>query len=79
MKNIKRKSIVVSALLSVMACVIFSSGFVESAFAESANMKNWPILRLPNQSGMSSRTVDLLKPGALKEYGFGRMADIDWL
>ena len=35
MKNIKRKSIVVSALLSVMACVIFSSGLVDGAFAES--------------------------------------------
>ena len=36
MKNINQKSIIVSALLSVLACVIFSSGFVESAFAESA-------------------------------------------
>ena len=36
MKNIKRKSIVVSALLSVMACVIFSSGLVDGAFAETA-------------------------------------------
>ena len=35
MKNIYQKSIIVSVLLSVLACAVFSSGFVESAFAES--------------------------------------------
>jgi hypothetical protein len=36
MENIKRKSIIVSIFLSVLACVISLSGWVESAFAESA-------------------------------------------
>jgi hypothetical protein len=36
MKNIKRKSIIVSILLSVLACVLFFSGLAESVFAESA-------------------------------------------
>jgi len=35
MKNISQKSIIVSALLSVMACVIFFSGLVESVFSET--------------------------------------------
>ena len=35
MKNIKRKSILVSALLSVLACVIIFSGLVESVFSET--------------------------------------------
>ncbi|WP_300455610.1 hypothetical protein [Desulfobacula sp.] len=36
MKNLKRKSIIVSIFLSVLACVISLFGWVDSVFAESA-------------------------------------------